>query len=233
MRKPRPHPAREPGTKEKATAYILERARIETWENLDRPAIVARFRGIVSQATLYRWIDSLRAESPDAEMQTIMRAPPRQAGAARKQLDVPTIKRLARNGKPVDAQRAAHDIKARAADHLPVLPSLDETATAIAGVPVPVMEKIGLCLQAAEDVMSKCRLDTGEIRNAKLLLVATEALRRSLDTAVKLQDAITDGLQVERFHAVVLDEVGKCDSETARRIVARLQEVANVWAEKK
>lgn len=217
----------------KALAYIRERAEIESWEALNRPAIVSRFRGLVSQASLYRWIDALRAVPDDAEAQPINRAKPRPAdrNAARPPLTVPAIRRAAQ-GRPADAQRVAYDIKSRAADHLPTVPTVDEIAFAVSSVPLAVMEKIGACVQAAEAVMKNCRLATGEVRNAKLLLVATEALRRSLDTAVKLQEAVTDGLQVERFHAVILDEIGKIDPATAQRIVQRLQEVGAAWGDK-
>ncbi len=114
---------------------------------------------------------------------------------------------------------------------MPVVPNIDETAAAI--MPIPVMEKIRAVLAAAEDVMRKARGEGGIVRNAKLLLTAAENLRRGLDTAVKLQEMIMDGMEVDRFHAVCMEEIARCDPATAQRIVRRLQDVNSAWSAKR
>jgi hypothetical protein len=70
--------------------------------------------------------------------------------------------------------------------------------------------------------MDRSRDAAGAVRNSKMLLLAAEQLRRSLDTAVKLQEAISDGLQIEQFHATIMDEITKIDPVLAGRIAKRL-----------
>jgi hypothetical protein len=108
------------------------------------------------------------------------------------------------------------------------LPTLDETAKAI--IPPQVMDLIEICLAAGRDVAAKSRDGTGQVRNSKLLLMAAEQLRRTVETAAKLQETIADQVQVDRFHQVCVEEIGKIDREVARRIVARLQEVNASWS---
>jgi hypothetical protein len=60
-------------------------------------------------------------------------------------------------------------------------------------------------------------------------LSATEVLRRSLDTAVKLQQAITDVSQVEKFHAAVIETISEENPATAERLLVRLQQLNASW----
>ena len=62
------------------------------------------------------------------------------------------------------------------------------------------------------------------------MLSAAENLRRSLETAVKVQEAVMDGVQIERFHEVLIEEIGRCEPGVAARIVERLQAINAAWS---
>ena len=77
--------------------------------------------------------------------------------------------------------------------------------------------------------MERSRDAAGGVRNSKMLLQAAEQLRRSLETAIKLHDAISEGLQVEAFHVVLLEEVAKIEPTAAARIRLRLLDASESW----
>ena len=194
--------------KEEVQTAIIDAARITGWAALDRPSLVAAFRGRVGRSTMYRWIDALLDTPLDRATAEIIRD--------------------ARQGSPAQVQSVAREIQERAAGMFPVLPTIEETAAVV--IPVPVVEKLNMCLAAAQDVMSRSRDTAGAVRNSKMLLAASEHLRRSLETVVKLQEAISDGLQIEQFHATIMEEIAKIDPMVAGRIATRLLEVNAVWA---
>ncbi len=92
-------------------------------------------------------------------------------------------------------------------------------------VPVPVTQLVQMCVQAGQDVMAASRGPDGKPRNSKMLIRATDSLRRCLETAVRLQEAIADALALEEYDRVILDEIAKIDPAVAARITARLLEL--------
>ena len=97
---------------------------------------------------------------------------------------------------------------------------------------IAVIQKLQACIRVAESVMQHSQDAEGKPRNVKALLTASEHLRRNLETAVKLQDALRNLQQVERFHAQVLEvveAVARQHPEAAEAIVARLSALATEW----
>jgi hypothetical protein len=78
--------------------------------------------------------------------------------------------------------------------------------------------------------MRHARTPEGAVRNAKLLLSGSEHLRRCLEMAVKLQAALREDSDLERFHDAVMGEIRKESPECATRIAMRLGPVAQRWA---
>ncbi|MCB5944253.1 hypothetical protein [Acidocella sp. KAb 2-4] len=191
----------------------LAAARVTGWKHVDRASLVARFIDRAPQSSIYRWI-------AEAKKQPLARTPKEMLTDARSG-DAGTVGSVVRE---IQERVVPPSAAARVPPPLPLalpLPTLDETAAAV----VPVMALVCQCIQAGQDVIAKARGVDGEVRNARLLLQAAENLRRSLETAVKLQEAIQDGAEVDEFHRVVLAEVAKADPATAARIRTRLLEV--------
>ena len=133
----------------------------------------------------------------------------------------------ARAGGPGGVESVAAEVQARAIVAFPTPPTVGECFAAV--TPAHIIENLHRLLSASTDVMARSRDSAGAVRNGKMLLQAAEQMRRSLETAVKLQEAITEGLQVDAFHRVLIEEVGKLDPAAAGRIRARLVDVNDSW----
>jgi hypothetical protein len=198
---------------------VIAAARRSGWQHLDRAALVARFAGRASRASLYRWLAAI-------EGAPLKRTVPELVKDARSD-DPATVLSVAAEIRGVSSHRTTPPPVPPLAFSLPV-PTLDETVAAT--VPISVVNLLNECLRAGQDVMAKSRGADGDVRNSKLLLRAAEQLRRSVETAAKLQETITDQVEVDRFHQVCIEEIGKIDRDVARRIVARLLEVNATWS---
>lgn len=98
-----------------------------------------------------------------------------------------------------------------------------------AAAPLPVMELIRSCIQTAEEIREAARGPDGKIRLTKTALAASEHLRRSLETAAKLHEAIRDVQQTEAMHAAIISEIEAESPELAMRVLRRLENLAAGW----
>ena len=198
----------------------LAAARKFGWKRLDRAPIVAQFADRAPKSNIYRWIGEARklplARTPEEMLEDA------------KSGDAALVGSVVREIKEAVAPEPRAVAARQAMPYALPLPSLGETAAAV--VPVPVMELVKKCLQAADDTIAKSRGADGEIRNTRLILRAAETLRRSLETAVKLQGAIQDGAEVEQFHRTIIEEIAAIDPGVAARIRGRLLETNMVYA---
>jgi len=198
----------------------LMAARKSGWKRIDRAPIVEQFTNRVPASTIYRWI-------AEARKLPLTRTPAEMLNDA-KSGDAALVGSVVREIKEAVAPEASAVLARQAMPYALPLPSLGEIAAAV--VPVPVMELVKKCVQAADDTMAKSRGADGDIRNTRLILRAAETLRRSLETPVKLQEAIEDGAEVEQFHRTILEEIAAIDPNVAARIRGRLLETNTVYA---
>lgn len=205
---------------EVVAAVLAELERVGP-DGLDKAAIVRRFAGRASRATLYRYVDA-----------------PLKSGAAARHLAgkvaASASARAARTPDP--AADAAREAGGLARAPVPVLtgpaPAPEGVAAAAsgpAGIGIPVVEKLLECLRTAEQVTAYARAPDGKVKNARLLLRGNEQIRRTLETCVRLQQAMTELAQVERFHAAVIEEIAKESPELAERVVVRLNQLTAQW----
>ena len=206
-------PAQTSGADEKAAlraeleAAVLQELRRVGPAAFEKMTIARRFLGQASQATLYRWVDAALAK-----------AGPKLAG----EVVAAAEARAAQTPEP--ALQAARQAVTTT---LPRVPRVEDTAGL--GGTVPTIERLGECIRAAQQVMDYARHADGNVRSAKILLTATEVLRRSLDTAVKLQQAVMEISQVEKLHAAVFETIREESPATAERLLVRLQQLNASW----
>jgi hypothetical protein len=188
-------------------AILAEAERVGV-DGLKRVAIMKRFAGRgVSEATLYRWIDSILAGGmADQHMARVI-----EAAAA---------ERIARDPEP------GRSIAAEVRTKLPTAPKVEHIATA--GV-IPVIERLDICLAAADQLMAHSRTEEGKVRNSKLLLASSEHLRRCIETAAKITDTLMRGEKVERYHAAIIEEIAKESPLLAERVLMRISQLTNAW----
>jgi hypothetical protein len=169
--------------------------------------IVGRFAGRgPNRSTLFRWI-----------RQIVDSGRPGQA--------------LVHKVKEAAAARAAHqsvlgtEMTADIAAKLPKRATLDDVA---GGVPIGL--KLRMIVAQIEQVMALAKTPNGDgVLNPLLLLAASEAMRRCIETSLRLQKALASVDQVERFHALVLEQVRLESPECSERIFRRLNALASEW----
>ena len=175
---------------------------------LNRGAVLRPFAGQgTSTRTLYRWtadfLDSGRAGQ-----------------ALARRVEATAAARAARAPDP--AGDVVREVGA-------AMPKLVRPDTLVGGGPISIMDHLATAIRVSYDVMSYARTPEGAVRNAKLLLAASDKLRQSLDTALRVSQAMAGLAQVDRFHAAIVAELRLESPALAERVVARLNRVASEW----
>lgn len=194
-----------------ATAEAVEQA---ASGEIDRGALVRSFLGRgASRTTLFRWIaEHLEGGAAgQAVARRVRQAAEERAAAAG--VEVPD--------EPGQDARAEASI---AAAQLPLAVRIEDVAGS--GGALDAISKLNACIAAAEKVMRYASHPDGDVRAPKLILAAAETLRRCLDTATRLHEALRSVQEVDRFHQAVLDELALESPALAARVVARLSAVA-------
>jgi hypothetical protein len=190
---------------------------------LKKSDIVGQFKGRASRSTLYATVDKVIGREKPA--QTLVRKVRERAyqQAARR--------RHAAKKEGVSEADYAAGQAARVLARVPVLTTVQD----IAAPGISVTEFIGklqACIRAAEQVMAFARKEDGTVKMSKTLLAASEHLRRSLETAVKLHEAIRTVSDIDRFHdelIAVVGEVAEKHPAAAEFLLGKMREVAARW----
>ena len=191
-------------------ALVAEVERIGP-EGVNRAAVAARFIDRdVSERTLFRWC----AEIMDGP------APARHIEAKVQEAVA------ARAAAPDPAADLERDVSAV----LPAKP-VDVAATMSVG-DATALDFLGLlkeCLADAEKLKAHALTDEGKIRNAKLLLQSSEHVRRTLETAARLQDSLIEVARVGQFHRAIFEMLREESPAFAERVVIRLRQLNVQW----
>jgi len=191
-------------------AVVKELARVGP-DGFKHEAVVKAFADRGSRTTLYRWVTaSLKSGKAGIALE-------KQAAAA-------TKRRAKRDADP--AAGAARDVVAE-------LPAPVSVAQAIApdapDSAIPFMAKLQECFRTAEQILAYARTPEGAIRNAKLILAGSEHVRRTLETAARIQEGMLELQQVGRFHQAVFDVLKTADPAVAERVLIRLRQLNVTW----
>lgn len=187
-------------------------------KGFDKAAIVNRFltRG-VSRATLYRWVDQhLATAKPGAKLARKVRESAKAA--------IRTSKAGVRD-KPAAVAEVAERALARA-------PTVEVSAMLPGGGTVDLLGKLRTCMEAAEQVMAFARKEDGSVKMAKTLLTASDHLRRSIDSVVKLHEAIQNAAAIDTFHREIvgmLEDVAREFPQLAPIVLGRLRSATAAW----
>ncbi len=174
----------------------------------DKTPIIKDFVGRgVNQATAYRWFESLMKSGRPGLVLADSIAADAEARAAR---------------VPEPAVEAAHEVVA-------IIPAVPRVETMISIGAGPVIDELGKCIKAAHDLMAHARHGDGKPKNAKLLLSASEHLRRSTETMIRLQEMMASVIQVEAFHRAVFDVLREQDPKLVEGVLRRLRQLNEQW----
>ena len=195
------------GELETAILAEVERCGLEGWS---KDAVIKRFLGRgPSRTSLYRWLGEIVASGrPGQHVAGIVKAA--------------VADRAAREANPAAA--AAAEVRTR----LPAVVKIDDVAGTGAGL--GVIQHLRQCVRVADQVITFARNADGSVRNSKLLLTASEHLRRNLETAAKITDQMLRAERVERFHTAIIEEISKESAVLAERVAMRLARLSAQWA---
>ena len=193
---------------------------------LKRDIIVRQFEGgAADRATLYRWISAVLASG--------------QPGMV-----------VAKAVRAVSAERASK----RAGTHATEAPISPLTPEAIEEIGVAVLEAaprpIGAVdvtgagsaialvghlqerIELAQQIIKQARGPDGTIRLTKTALAASEHLRRTVETSMKLAASLREISRIDDFLAEVVAEVEKEAPALAERLLGRLMFLTDRWSGK-
>jgi hypothetical protein len=129
----------------------------------------------------------------------------------------------------IEAGGSTSDAAARiAARSLPTAPSVAE-ALASSCRSVNIIAEMAAAIADVKAVRAMAFTAEGKVRNAKLVLNAAEAMRRNLETAVRLQQAMFSLGKVEQFNQAIVEEIAKESPDLAYRLVHRLSAITTEW----
>jgi hypothetical protein len=170
--------------------------------------IVHRFIGRgAAVSSLYRWIDASIASGKPGQ-------------AAVKAVKKAAKARASRTPDPVG------EIVDEVRERLPVTVRLED----VAGTPtVKIIEELGTVVADLKSLVRHAKCADGSVRNARLLLQASDRVRACMETALKVQAAMRDVAQVDRLHDAILEEIRRESPETAERILHRIDIIAAAW----
>jgi len=167
----------------------------------------------VGRSTLFRWIDeALKSGGAGNRLAKKMKARAEERAAA--------------SPDPV-AEVVAEVVQA-----LPPVVRLEDTAQL--GGTIAVIDKLRAAVAAAEQVMEYARTEEGKVRMGKLLLAASENLRRCLETAQKLQSGMREVQHIDAFHANIIamvERIAKRYPGAAEEILVELNRLAAGWGD--
>jgi hypothetical protein len=159
-------------------------------------------------STLYRWIENFIATGKPGQ-------------AAVRAVKKAAAKRVRREPDPdVSVGKAARK-------HLPAMVRLDE----VTGVPtVRVIDELGIVVADLKALVKHAKGPDGGVRNARLLLSASDRVRACMETALKIQAAMRSVDEVDRLQAAMIAEIAKCDRDLAERVIRAMRAVSSTWS---
>jgi hypothetical protein len=108
------------------------------------------------------------------------------------------------------------------AEELPAVP--DERNFSSMSVP-KLLDRLEACISLAEELKEHARSATGGVRNAKLLLQASEHARRTADTISKLYAMLWDVQRTEALHQTIFKRLRERDPELVLLILQDLERI--------
>jgi hypothetical protein len=175
-------------------------------EGFRKDRVVRRFldQG-ASRATIYRGVD-----------QHIASGIPSQKAAR-------AVRAAARARGPDGRAQVVAELEAR----MPVGAGLDHVA---GGRTVNVIERLQRVLENLDAVVLHAKAPDGSVRNAKLLVLASDKTRAALETCVIIFKEMRSVDRLDAMHRLIIEEIAKNDAPTAERILRRIDVVASRWS---
>lgn len=169
----------------------------------------------IPKPTFYRWVKTLHERGAPAQ-NAIRQARKRRSRSA---------ERKARQQSEYRARRDKDKNLEAVAENLPVIPDIQDPETARNYSITDLLDRLGGCVTRAELLEQHALGDDGKVRNAKLLLQASEHMRKTADTIAKLHAMLWDVQRTEMLHRAIFRHLSRRDPTLVRDILADLRAV--------
>jgi hypothetical protein len=197
-----------------------------------RHEMVARWaHGGAGRSTIWRWLREM-LEDPDGAGQHFIRKPA--PAVTQNGQSTGDAERAASNAvKIADEETAAasetQEQHARRASPVPDTRS-SPAQRLVAGGVFNILEGLQGCITAATAVMERARAAINDQGSARTVIMASEHLRKSMETAIRLHDSIWNMQRIEQFHQEIIAAVEEESPIAAARIIAKLETIIDAWA---
>lgn len=238
-----------PSLRNEAVDHIQSEIERVGVDQLDRGAIVKAYMAKgASRARIYDWlkVEIEAARNPPAAHGDIEA----EVAAAEQAMDRASVIRALPSKDQVTALRreasaaikSAHSSAPVPDSPLVIVESPPDSGARTGITPIPIVAAvaprgIGLVMNKIEraiDVVDQCISYSygadGKLRNPRMALAASDGLRRCLETALKLHEAVDNVQALQRFMDEIMAALRDASPEVAAVVVERLQSVTGRWA---
>ena len=181
-------------------------------KNADFASLYRKYSNDIPQSTFYRWVKKTHDSGIPAR---------RAIKKARRR-----VKRKARDKGITDKSQLADTVSAEVVEVLPILP----VSSDIVGISLlEAGKKLNNCIIEMESVIAYAKKEDGSIRNVRLLLQGAEGLRRTIDSAAKLSEALWDVRRTEQFFTALFNQLRHRDPELIELVLSDLKQINKDW----
>ncbi len=201
-------------TKKQAAKRIVEEERaavhraIENWVRVggDLDGQIEAWRvanaGDVPRRTFYRWLADARLTLSGKGQQAFL------GRVAERQVEV------------------QEQISAVVGEIMPKVITADDLAPITR---IGAIGKLNEAIAHCDKVIAQCYAGDGKIRNAKVLLAASNNMVRAVESLNRIAESMYDATRIEAAIQAMTDEIGKIDLDTSHRILNRLSVLLDEW----
>ncbi len=93
-----------------------------------------------------------------------------------------------------------------------------------------IAKRLHDCIKSADKIQKYALTSNGEVRNPKLLLLSSEHIRKTIETASKVTSQLFNFQATEQFHKAIFDRLGERDPTFVRQVLDDLTALNNSWA---
>lgn len=197
----------------------MARARAETRDN----AKAAIASALAKHGKGYDW-NRLRERYPDVPKTTFYRwmRQVEESGIPAQRTMRSARAAVTRKKRRIGDDQISSEIASEVVSKLPAVPSEKN----LADISIhSLLTKLYDCVKNADDLLVHARGQDGSVRNAKLILNASEHMRRSAETISKIHTMVWDVHRTERLHQLIFDRLRQRDPELVQLILQDLKAV--------
>lgn len=174
--------------------------------------VYKKYANEVAKSTFYWWVKSINDSGIPAQ---------KAIRTAKKRAKRKAVRKKAVTKKALK--------KVVVAEVIEVLPALPDSTDTVGCSLIEMGQKLNTCMEEMEALMKHSKNDKGGIRNTRLLLQATEGLRRTIDSAAKLRESIWDVRRAELFMTALLNRLRHRDPEFIELVLGDIKQVNKDW----